>query len=164
LLFYCEKNFEGEPVISAVNLFKRSSPEMFDFKVSEERIITPLYSVPLSYLYEPNASILKAGAFKIVGTRFNAKKLHPHTHLYTSDILQENFPGRIFRIIAQVKANPKALSDYFPESKANVAIRNYPLTVKELRLRTGLKDGGDSFLIGFSGLEKKYLVVAEKIS
>lgn len=164
LLFYCEKNFAGEPTIEALNLSNGRPTENFHFKVSEERLITPNYSPPLSYLYEPNASILKAGAFKIVGARFSIHKLHPHTHLYTSEILLKHFPGRIFSVIAHVKPNPKGLDDYFPQCKANITTRNYPLTVKELRERTGLKDGGDKFLIGFSGVEKKYLVVAEKIS
>ena len=162
LLFYCEKNFSGEPTISAVNFFKGSAHD-FSFKVSEERLTTPMYSSPLSYLYEPNAAILKAGAFKLVGSMFNVKKLHPNTHLYTSDVLQGHFPGRIFRVIAHVKPNLKALEDYFPEGKGNITTRNYPLTVKELRHRTGLKDGGDNFLIGLSGVEKKYLIVAAKI-
>lgn len=162
LLFYCEKSFDGEPTICAINLSKGSSSVDFKFKISEERLATPTYSNPLSYLYEPNAAILKAGAFKLLCRRFNVNKLHPHTHLYTSDVLQENFPGRIFRIIGYVK--PKALHNYFPDGKANVTTRNYPLTVKELRDQTGLKDGGYDFLIGFSGIEKKYLVVAEKIA
>lgn len=164
VLFYCEKNFVREPIINAINLSKGSSPAGFSFKVSEESRVTAPYSGPLSFLYEPNAAILKAGAFKLVTEKFDVKKLHPHTHLYTSDVFLTDFPGRVFRIIANVKPNPKAMDDNFPDGKANVTTRNYPLTVKQLREKTGLKDGGDNYLIGFSGIEKKHLVVAEKIS
>jgi THUMP domain-like/Conserved hypothetical protein 95 len=163
VLFYCEKNFAGEPVIEAIHLSRGNITNKLNFTASSERSATPVYSQPLLYLYEPNAAILKAGAFKTVGTRYDVYKLHPHTHLYTSETLDSNFPGRIFRIIAQLKPDSKTLAGYFPLGKANIMTRNYPLTVKELRNKTRLKEGGDSFLIGFSGSEKKFLVVAERV-
>jgi hypothetical protein len=163
VLFYCEKNFTGEPVIEAIHLSRGNISNRLHFTSSSERSATPMYSQPLLFLYEPNVAILKAGAFKTVGTRYNLFKIHPHTHLYTSETLDSNFPGRIFRIIAHVKPDSKSLGGYFPQGKANIMTRNYPLTVKDLRNKTRLNDGGDSFLIGFSGSEKKFLVVAERV-
>lgn len=163
LVFVCENNFRGEPTVEAVNLLKNSALNLFAFRRSEEHNASAKFSEPLTYLYEPNAAVLKAGAFKIISTQFNINKLHPSTHLYTSDTLVENFPGKIFRIVAHVKADSKSLREYFPQGQANLTTRNYPLTAKELRSKTRLKEGGDKFLIGFSGTRKKYLVVAEKL-
>jgi predicted O-methyltransferase YrrM len=164
VLFHCEKNFAGEPVIEAIHLSRGNITQKLNFTATIEKSAIPLYSQPLLYIYEPNAAILKAGAFKTVCAEYNVLKLHPHTHLYTSDVLDINFPGRIFRIMAQVKPDSKTLESFFPQRKANIMTRNYPLSVKELRNKTGLKDGGELFLIGFSGSERKFLVVAQKVS
>jgi len=84
--------------------------------------------------------------------------------LYTSKNLVADFPGRTFKIIDLVKADPKVLKQYFPDGSANVFTRNYPLSPHELKIKSRMKDGGNRFLIGFSGLKKKYLAVAEKVS
>ncbi len=164
LLFLCEKDFHGEPVIDAVNLKKTGEHISFPFQHTDERSAVSSFSEPLRYLYEPNSSILKAGAFKLIGKKFGLHKIHANTHLYTSESQVPTFPGKVFRITAQVRPDRKELSFYFPEGKANLTTRNYPLSVHELKMKTGLKDGGDKFLIGFSGINKKFLVVAERIS
>ncbi len=161
LLFFCRKRFVGEPSITAVNL--QDGHEDFEFTVTEEKSVALKFSDPLTYLYEPNASILKAGAFKIVGEKFSLLKLHPSTHLYTSTELIQNFPGRIFKITRKVKPDPKALKELFSEGKANVITRNYPLTAEELKKKTKLKDGGALYLLGFSGKSEKHLVAAMRI-
>jgi hypothetical protein len=163
ILFFCEKDFAGEPRIEAVNLFENAEPAEFRFLFSEENQAEPRFSQASVFLYEPNASILKAGAFKLMSTRFGLHKLHVNTHLYTSDDLIQNFPGRIFRVIDTVKPDPKVLSKYFPAGQANVTTRNYPLSVADLKKKTGLKDGGDKFLIGFTDAKQKSVVVAERI-
>ena len=118
---------------------------------------------PLVYLYEPNASILKAGAFKSIGVRFGIYKLHPNTHIYTSDHLIPNFPGKVFQIEALVKSSAKELMNFFEGSRANILTRNYPLSVDSLRKKTRLKEGGKKFLIGLFRCEEKFLVVATKL-
>lgn len=163
LLFVCEKNFNAVPTIEAINI-KDENEDSISFLVTDERDADVNYSEPLEYLYEPNASILKSGAFKTIGVLFNVYKLHPNTHLYTSKQFVENFPGRIFQIQSLVKPDAKALKKFFLEGKANITTRNYTLSVDELRKKTGLKDGGDKFLIGFSGIKKKFLVVATKMN
>jgi hypothetical protein len=162
LLFLCKKGFAEEPIIEAVNL-RRGSAETFSFKFSEEVDSSPELSDPKSYLYEPNASILKAGAFKSIATDFNLTKIQTNTHLYTSDAHVQEFPGRIFKIISEVKPDKKLLLPFFPEGKANVTTRNYPLSVEELKKKTGLNDGGEKYLIAFSGQTKKFVVAAERV-
>lgn len=163
LLFFIDRSFTHEPLIEAINLSK-DSVSSFRFLFSKERSLQLSYSEPEQYLYEPNASILKAGAFKSISERFAINKLHPNTHLYTSKTLVRNFPGRIFNILGLIKPEPKALKQYFPEGHANIVTRNYPLSPEELRIKTKLKDGGNGFVIGFSGVNKKFLAVATRVA
>ena len=162
LLFLCQKNFDSEPIIEAIDLADRSKSLSFLF--SAERNTEVQYSDPLKYLYEPNASILKSGAFKTVASLFNVSKIHPNTHLYTSDKFLKNFPGRTFEIESLVKDAVRILREFFPDGKANVITRNYSASVDELRKKTKLTDGGEKFLIAFSGVKKKFLVVAKKLN
>ena len=164
VLFFCRKGFTGEPIIEAVNLNLAANQDFksFDFQLSEEKTSTTEFSNPLRYLYEPNAAMLKAGAFKLIAHRFLLKKIQQHTHLYTSENLITDFPGRIFEIEALIKPDAKVVRQHFQQGKANVLTRNYPLSPDELKKKTGLKDGGEKFLIGFSGVSEKFVVVCSK--
>ncbi len=161
VLFLCERDFTGEPTIYCVDLSAQRKSIQFTF--TEERNSEVQYSEPLSYLYEPNASILKAGAFKFIGNKFSLNKLQTNTHLYTSHELVENFPGRVFKI---EMVNPKEsdLKKYFPYGKANVATRNYPLSADELKKKLKLKDGSDLFLFGVTSLKKRVLLITRRVS
>lgn len=105
-----------------------------------------------NYLYEPNAAILKAGAYKLVAQRFGLYKLDVNTHLYTSRQFIENFPGRVWRITE--KQNLK---------QANVLTRNYPLTPEQLKKKLHLRDGGTAFVIGCRVAGKPTLLYAERV-
>jgi 16S rRNA G966 N2-methylase RsmD len=96
LLFLLNRDFTEEPLVDAINLSKENI-NSFPFLLSGERDLQVSFSDPEEFLYEPNASILKAGAFKSISKKFNIKKLHPNTHLYTSHQLLRDFPGRIFQ-------------------------------------------------------------------
>lgn len=161
VLFLSQRNHQAEPEIIAINL--KEEAETFVFTVSKEKSATSSLGDPLEYLYEPNASILKAGAFKSIAAKYGLTKIHPSTHLYTHDSLVTDFPGRIFKIEAHVKSDSQAILPYFPNEKGNVAIRNYPLTADQLKKKSGLKDGGEKYLLGFSGQHKKFLVVANRL-
>jgi hypothetical protein len=161
LLFLCKKGFEGDPLITAINL--SSGHESFSFTLSEEKTARAEFADPVQYLYEPNASILKAGAFKAIAQKFSLGKLHPSTHLYTSERLVNNFPGRIFKIEAFLKADAKFARAHFPGGKVNVLTRNYPLTPDQLKKKLKLQDGGEKYLIGCSGERKKFLLAADRI-
>lgn len=110
-----------------------------------------------AYLYEPNAAILKAGAYKLIAERFNLHKLDSNTHLYVSGTLVENFPGRIFE--AQLyKGGMEA------GSQANVLVRNYPLTAEQLKKKLRLKDGGSTYVIGCRVNSKPTIFIAKRVN
>jgi hypothetical protein len=162
LLFLCVKNFKDEAVIDTVDLGKHDS--IFSFSLSEERIQEVRMSEPLTYLYEPNASILKAGAFKSIANKFGLQKMHANTHLYTADQIIFSFPGRIFEVESFTRPDKKSLVKFYPEMRANILLRNYPLTVEEVKRKGSLKEGGEKYLIGFSGLKGKFLAVCSRIN
>ena len=159
LLFLMQKDFDGEPLVETYNLNAEGKiKHSFHFNFSQEEKTVSKINAPLKYLYEPNASILKSGAFKSIGEKFKLEKIHVNTHLYTSCDLQNEFPGRIFEI-EQMTFDPKSLA----ENKANVITRNYPLTPDELKKKLKLKDGVEKFVIAFSGQQKKYVILAERL-
>ena len=110
-----------------------------------------------AYLYEPNAAILKAGAYKLIAERFNLHKLDSNTHLYVSETLVENFPGRIFE--AQLYKGGMEVG-----SQANVLVRNYPLTAEQLKKKLRLKDGGSTYVIGCRVNSKPTLFIAKRVN
>jgi 16S rRNA G966 N2-methylase RsmD len=151
-----------EPVVVTVNL-SNYMRQKFTFTFREERESSSSFSGPATYIYEPNASIMKGGAFKTIGNRFHLHKLHANTHLYTSADCVSEFPGRIFRLFQDIKPDRKTVAPYFPERKANVITRNYPVTAVELKKKCGLADGGDHYLIGCTSVAGKHVFVAERI-
>ena len=159
LLFLLRKDFVGEPFIETYNLNGEGKiKHQFQFTFSEEEKATSGFSNPKNYLYEPNASILKSGAFKSVGEKFGLNKIHVNTHLYTSNDLKKEFPGRVFEI-EQLSFDVKSL----PEKKANILTRNYPLAPDDLKKKLKLKDGGEKYVIAFSGERKKYVTLASRL-
>lgn len=144
LLFRIVPEYTGSPQRKAINLIN-DEQEVFEFTDSQEEVI-PVFSLPQQFLYEPNASIMKAGGFNAVANAFELNKIHRNSHLYTSTSLVENFPGRSFRIVAQTVLNKKKLKPYLQQGKANITVRNYPLSVKDIRQKTGIKEGGEVYL------------------
>ncbi|MDR0960952.1 MAG: class I SAM-dependent methyltransferase [Mediterranea sp.] len=120
----------------------------FVFTRKEEQTATCEYAAaPGNYLYEPNASVMKGGAFRSVAYIYKVKKLHPNSHLYTSDEPVPHFPGRSFKITDCCGWNKKELKEMLGELKqANLAVRNFPASVAELRKRLKITDGGDVYL------------------
>lgn len=161
LLLLIEPNFIGEPDILSVNL-KSSGDESFSFTFTEEKIAdVTLASTPEKFLYEPNAAVLKAGAFRAVAVRFGVKKLHANTHLYTSETPIENFPGRRFQIEKVCRFSKSELKAALGGgSQANVAVRNFPATADELKKRLKLRDGGEIYIFACTifGEEKSLLI------
>ncbi|MBP3472730.1 MAG: hypothetical protein J6K41_10950 [Paraprevotella sp.] len=120
----------------------------FVFTVEEETNALCTYAdTPGRYLYEPNAAILKCGGYRSLSARFGLQKLHPNSHLYTSDHLCTSFPGRTFRIEAISGFGKKELRQALQGlSRANLTVRNFPATVADLRKRLRLQEGGDIYL------------------
>ena len=99
----------------------------------------------------------------IYGHLFGLKKLHPSTHLYTSDHIIKDWPGKIFEIRSIVKPNKKEIQKLFPDKKVNVVTRNYPLSASQLKSKLGLKDGGVDFLIGTTLSDNKKILLQCKL-
>jgi 16S rRNA G966 N2-methylase RsmD len=143
LLFVCRKGI-AQPCIRCVDVL---SAQSFEYTQGEENQAVAQYAdSPKRYLYEPNVALLKAGAFKLPCSRFGVEKLHPDTHLYTSDILAPDFFGRIFEVQQTFSLSGAELKKYLPEMQANLAVRNFPHTVADIRKKYKIKDGGNSYL------------------
>ncbi|KAB1071926.1 class I SAM-dependent methyltransferase [Tamlana haliotis] len=161
LLWVLECDFSGDVHIETVNIQKQRKAK-FNFNLNEEKQANATYSEPLSYLYEPNAAILKAGAFESVSEQLKINKLHKHSHLYTSDNLVE-FPGRSFKIEQILQYNKKALKT-LNISKANITTRNFPETVQNIRKKFKIIDGGTHYLFFTTNMnDKKIILVCSKI-
>ena len=128
-------------------------------KVSSDRITSPALD-EMPYLYEPNASLMKAGCFGVLSERYDAKMLSKNSHLFVSEDPVEAFPGRAFRIIAVSSFNKKELKRQLSGiTKANIATRNFPLSVAELRKRLKLKDGGESYIFATTLSDESHVLV-----
>lgn len=147
LLFWERDASKVDRVIRAVDLHANEATE-FSFTFEEEETSESIFGLVGKFLVEPNAAILKAGAFRSFGKRFGLKKLHPNSHLYTCDDFKGEMPGRVFEIKEEIKDPKKQLKLLFPDGKVNVITRNYALSADELKKKYRLSDGGDSFLIG----------------
>ena len=118
----------------------------------------------MQYLYEPNASLMKAGCFSVLSERYGARMLSKNSHLFVSMEPIEDFPGRSFRIIVISSFNKKELKRHLSSiTKANIATRNFPLSVAELRKRLKLKDGGETYIFATTLSDESHvLVITEK--
>ena len=135
---------------------KIASPDKI---VSSDRITSPALD-EMPYLYEPNASLMKAGCFGVLSGRYDAKMLSKNSHLFVSEDPVEAFPGRAFRIIAVSSFNKKELKRQLSGiTKANIATRNFPLSVAELRKRLKLKDGGETYIFATTLSDESHVLV-----
>lgn len=139
LIFLSEKYFNESLEIKCINLESKESAFISNFEV--ENNSKTEFSEPLKYLYIPNNSILKAGFFNSLVQKFNVKKLHPNTHLYTSAEKIIDFPGRILEILEVNSKDLKKGEQY------NIISKNYPLKPEEIKKKYKLKDGGNQYLI-----------------
>lgn len=166
LLFLLSKDFQEEAQVHTINLHINSQNQSFDFKYSTEQAMPIKKAQTLGdYLYEPNASVLKAGAFKILQNYFTVEKLHPHSHVYTSSSVINAFPGKCYQIL-KVYGNDKKsmqnLQQQFPQ--ASVMCRNYPLTPVEYRKRFKITEGTDYHLFATTAYdEKKINIVCRRV-
>ena len=136
----------NEVPICCVNL--PAAANVFTFSRQNEQNAPCIYAnAPRAYLYEPHAALLKAGAFRSLTTRYKVEKLHPNSHLYTSDTQVEGFPGRTFHIDGWSGFGKREIKELLKgEKKANLTVRNFPTSVAELRKRLKLSEGGNIYL------------------
>ena len=137
-----------EPVIHCVDIDKQGTRREHAFTWTGEAGTTPRFATAMgSYLYEPNAALMKGGCYNCIGEWFGLAKLARNTHLYTGEQLVRDFPGRVFKVLHPIQLSAKETRRELPEGKAHVMVRNYPLTAAELQKRLKLAEGGDLFVI-----------------
>ena len=155
-----------DPEIFCVNYVTDRTEQSFRFYLQEEKDAIVQFSKRMGrYLYEPDASVLKAGAYKSVVARYDVEKLHANSHLYTSDRLLNSFSGRKFEIIAIIPFSTRICKTLHVDiPKANIAVRNFPLSADELRKRTQISDGGEIYLFATTLSDnQKTLIKCRKI-
>ena len=137
VLFQLKRGHAYEPLIHAIDIDQEVN---YSFSLLKEKSLEIEYSDPLKYLYEANASLLKAGAFKSLPHTFNLSKIASQTHLYTSDVLIKDFPGR--RLSIKVVSKPKKQT----VTAASIVCKNYPLSANQLRAKFTIREDSNMFL------------------
>ncbi len=162
LLWILEKDFSGNVEIKSINL-DRNQNQVFDFSLEKESEEECELALPLRYVFEPNSAIMKSGGFNQVGMQHKVCKLHKHSHLYTSQELKD-FPGRRFEVKETIIAKGKNLKLRLKGMKANIATRNYPKKVEEIRKTYKMTDGGKDYLFFTTNRnEEKICLICEKV-
>lgn len=142
LIFVINKHAKDIKLTCA--LLKGDKTTVYTFAYAAEKLMEVKFSPVLKYLYEPDAAFLKAGLFKSLTEKFSIKKLHQHSHLYTTEEIIENFPGRTLKVKSITNFND------FPQinkiKTANVITRNFHLKPEEIRKKFKIKDGGENYL------------------
>ena len=162
LLFIMERAFDDEPTYTCVNLETRQPA--VTFSMEEERVAILQLAKELGhYLYEPNPAVMKGGCYKMLSQRYALKKLHRNSHLYTSDSLIQDFPGRIFEVDGWAIYGKKAKDLLKDVDKASIAVRNFPMTVAEIRKSLKINDGDQTYLFATTlSDERKVIILTHK--
>ena len=159
LLVLSARNMGGNLRIYCINDAQSFVCEELDMETSSVKI-APSTLEEMRYLYEPNASLMKAGCFGVLSERYDVRMLSKNSHLFVSQAPIEAFPGRSFRIIAVSSFNKKELKRQLSGiTKANIATRNFPLSVAELRKRLKLKDGGETYIFATTLSDESHVLV-----
>ncbi|WP_306350221.1 THUMP-like domain-containing protein [Flavobacterium sp. '19STA2R22 D10 B1'] len=156
LLWQLSKGYTGDIEIKTLN-FAKDTVEQFDWKLGNETDHAS-FSLPLTYLYEPNSAIMKSGAFEAISAYYQIDKLHQHSHLYTSQDLID-FPGRVFKIVASLPYQKNEMKEFFVGQKANITTRNFPDRVEDIRKKWKIKDGGDRYCFFTTDLDNNKIVL-----
>jgi 16S rRNA G966 N2-methylase RsmD len=161
LLFLLKRQRTQEPQIHCMNLGTKSENVKISFHYPEEKACSIKYTSEIEkYLYEPNVTLLKAGFFKSPTQMYPVRKLHPDSHLYTSQELVRDFPGRIFKVDGVSSLNKKELKSFLKGiAKANLTVRNFSAGAEELKKRLRIVDGGEIFLFATTLADGKHILV-----
>ncbi len=157
-----ERDYQGEVQLVCVNL-STHQPEVH-FALEEERNCTcKMADGVLNYLYEPNPAVMKAGCFKLLTTHFGVLKLHKNSNLYTSEQLFSDFPGRVFVVEGWALYNKTAKQSILSDvNKASIAVRNFPLSVAELRKALKIGDGDEVYLFATTLKGERKVIIRTK--
>ena len=157
-----ERGYEGEPQFVCVNLLT-TQPELRFTQEDERNCPSRLAEGVMNYLYEPNSAVMKAGCFKLLTERFDVYKLHKNSNLYTSEQLIPDFPGRIFEVETSAPYNKKVKQTLLSDvEKASIAVRNFPLSVAELRKSLKIADGDETYLFATTLKGEEKVIIRTK--
>ncbi len=156
LLFEIDRIYDSNTIHIKTANITAAHTEYFDFVWGESVLAN--YSLPQKYLYEPNASVMKSQGFDQVSFMFGINKLHPHSHLYTSEKL-ENFVGRRFEVQQVIPYKKNVVKECLQDKKANISVRNFPESVAQIRMRWKIQDGGDMYCFFTTNLKNEKIVV-----
>lgn len=161
LLLILGGNTGGKVQIRTVN-FHGKLTQAFDYTLDEEQEACCSYTATVGrYLYESNSSLMKAGCFRLPAARWGLHKLHPNTHLYTSDTLVREFPGRVFEVKEIGGFSKNELRHLTAQlKKANITVRNFPERPEVLRKRLKLTDGGDAYLFATTLSDERRVIIS----
>ena len=162
LVFILERDYQSEPQFVCVNLMTPQPVVCFTQK-EERQCPSRLADGVLNYLYEPNPAVMKAGCFKLLTERFDVYKLHKNSNLYTSENLVPSFPGRIFEVEAWAPYNKKVKQSLLSNvERASIAVRNFPLSVVELRKSLKIGDGDETYLFATTLKGEEKVIIRTK--
>ncbi len=157
-------DYNGKITIHCIDVGMRRATSL-QYAIDDETVAIPTFATTIKkYLYEPNAALMKAGAFKLISQRFGIDKLHINSHLYTSDNLIPDFPGRIFEVVGFAPFSKRIKKELLKNvTEASVAVRNFPLSANELRKSLNLKESDENFVFGTTMMgEKKVVIYCKK--
>lgn len=159
LLWVMKKGFAGKVRVKTIN-FTRTGEQVYSNQYGYQPGIC--LGPPRTYLYEPNAALMKSGMMEALGHDLELEKLHPNSHLFTSDQLKE-FPGRVFEILRVLPANRKKVKRELDLEKANITTRNFPESVASLRKQYKIREGGEHYLFFTTcGKDEKLVLICKK--
>lgn len=155
-----ERGHKGEPTVTAVNIGK-GGEEKISYKLSDEQEAQcQIASEVGRYIYEPNTALMKAGAYRLLAERYRVAKLHPNTHVYTSDELVEDFPGRKFEVIGTGTLGKGKRPETLKEVKrANITARNFPMKPEEIKKQLKVGDGGEDYIFAITAKDDKKTII-----
>ena len=162
LVFILERDYQSEPQFVCVNLMT-PQPVVCFTQEEERQCPSRLADGVLNYLYEPNPAVMKAGCFKLLTERFDVYKLHKNSNLYTSENSVPSFPGRIFEVEAWAPYNKKVKQSLLSNvERASIAVRNFPLSVVELRKSLKIGDGDETYLFATTLKGEEKVIIRTK--
>jgi 16S rRNA G966 N2-methylase RsmD len=156
LLWELNKDYQGPIAIKTINIAKEKT-EKFEFNLNENKNLSN-FSLPQTFLYEPNSAIMKSGGFDQVGQFYDLNKLHKHSHLYTSEI-PKKFPGRIFEIKNCFSYTKMKMKKYLENKKANITTRNFTDSVESIRKKWKIIEGGDLYCFFTTDINNNKIVL-----
>ena len=151
----------GIGMIHAVNIRDKATDKISFSEALERQANMTITADIQQYIYEPNAAIIKAGAFRFIGEQYGLQKLDTNTHLYTSNTFMQGFPGRVWEVVDAAIKDPKKQLDH--RARYSIVSRNYPLSPEEIRKKYKLKDGDEMYLLAARHMGKPRLILAKRL-